>query len=150
MLENARKIEYYFLAIRNNNQNNIKSREMKVERIFFPIIKTEIEFRIGTSKEDNDKVLDLGNPGDIWFHARNPSSSCHVLAILSNVDISLISKKEKRKILKKGAELVKRNTAKLCSEKSVEMIYCDIQHVKKTEYLGCVHIEPKYSKEIRI
>ena len=121
---------------------------MKVERILFPAIQTEIEYRIGTSKEDNYMVIDTGNPGDIWFHARNPSSSCHVLAILSNVDISLISKKEKRKILKKGAEFVKRNTAKLCSEKSVEMIYCDIQHVRKTEYIGCVHIEPKYSKEI--
>ena len=123
---------------------------MKIERIFFPTIQIEIEFRIGTSKEDNDKVLDLGNPGDIWFHARNPSSSCHVLAILSNVDISLISKKEKRKVIKKGAELVKRNTAKLRSEREVEMIYCDIQYVRKTEYIGCVLVEPKYSKEIRI
>jgi len=123
---------------------------MKIERIFFPIIQIEIEFLIGTSKEENDKVLDLGNPGDIWFHARNPYSSCHVIAILSKVDISLISRKEKRKILKKGAEFVKRNTTKLCSEKSVEMIYCDIQHVKKTEYVGCVYIEPKYSKEIRV
>lgn len=123
---------------------------MKIERIFFPILQTEIEFRIGTSKEENDKVLDLGNPGDLWFHARNPTSSCHVLAILSQVDVSLIPKKEKRKILKKGAELVKRNTAKLRSERCVEMIYCDIQHVKKTEYLGCVLVEPRYSKEIRI
>jgi hypothetical protein len=103
---------------------------------------------IGTCKEDNDKVLDAGNPGDIWFHARK-YSSCHVLAILSNISVSL-DKKEKRKILKKGAEFVKRNTAKLRSEKSVEMIYCDIQHVKKTEYVGCVYIEPKYSKEICI
>ena len=75
---------------------------MKIERIFFPDIQTVIEFQIGTSKEENDKLIDLGNPGDLWFHARNPSS-CHVLAILSNIDISLIAKKEKRKILKKGA-----------------------------------------------
>ena len=47
---------------------------MKIERIFFPTIQTEIEFLIGTSKEDNDRVLDQGNPGDIWFHARNPFS----------------------------------------------------------------------------
>ena len=145
------KIEFYFLGIlRKEKKRKEKKRKMKIERIFFPIIQTEIEFRIGTSKEDNDKVLDLGNPGDIWFHARNPSSSCHVLAILSHLSVSLIPKKEKRKILKKGAELVKRNTAKLRSEREVEMIYCDIQHVRKTEYVGCVYIEPKYSKEIRI
>ena len=123
---------------------------MKIERIFFPTIQIEIEFRIGTSKEENDKVLDLGNPGDIWFHARNPTSSCHVLAILSNVDISLIAKKEKHKILKKGAELVKRNTAKLRSERCVEMIYCDIQHVRKTEYIGCVLVEEKNKKKISV
>lgn len=123
---------------------------MKIERIFFPIIQTEIEFRIGTSKEENDKVLDLGNPGDLWFHARNPTSSCHVLAILSHVDISLIPKKEKRKIIKTGAEFVKRNTAKLRSERYVEMIYCDIQHVKKTEYLGCVLVEEKNKKKISV
>jgi predicted ribosome quality control (RQC) complex YloA/Tae2 family protein len=121
---------------------------MKVERIFFPTIQTEIEFRIGTSKEENDMVLTMGNPGDIWFHARK-DSSCHVIAILSNADISLISKKEKRKILKKGAEFVKRNTAKLRSEKEVEMIYCDIQHVRKTEYVGCVLIS-NHEKTIRI
>jgi len=116
---------------------------MKIERIFFPIIKTEIEYRIGTSKEDNDKVIDTGNPGDLWFHARNPYSSCHVLAILSNMDISLLARKEKRKVIQKGAELVKRNTAKLRSERCVEMIYCDIQYVRKTEYLGCVLVEEK-------
>ena len=123
---------------------------MKIERIFFPNLQQDIEFLIGTSKEENDKVLDLGNPGDIWFHARNPSSSCHVIAILSNVDISLISRKEKWKILKKGAEFVKRNTAKLRSERCVEMIYCDIQHVKKTEYVGCVLVEEKNKKKISI
>ena len=120
---------------------------MKIERIFFPILQTEIEFRIGTSKEENDKVLDLGNPGDLWFHARNPTSSCHVLAILSHLLLPL-DKKEKRKILKQGAELVKRNTAKLRSEKNVEMIYADIQHVRKTEYKGCVLVEEKYKKKI--
>jgi hypothetical protein len=108
---------------------------------------------IGTCKEDNDKVLDLGNPGDLWFHARN-QSSCHVLAILSNIDISLLTKKEKHKkirtIVKKGAEFVKRNTAALRSEKNVEITYTDIQHVKKTQYLGCVSLDPNYQKEIHI
>ena len=141
------KIEFYFLVFYSREMK--LKREMKIERIFFPTIQIEIEFRIGTSKEENDMVLTMGNPGDIWFHARN-DSSCHVIEILSKVDISLFAKKEKRKILKKGAEFVKRNTAKLLTEKSVEMIYCDIQHVKKTEYIGCVYMEPKYSKEIRI
>lgn len=148
LVNNARKIEYYFLAITKNQKT--KTREMKIERIFFPNLQQEIEFLIGTSKEENDKVLDLGNPGDIWFHARNPSSSCHVIAILSNMNISLISRKEKWKILKKGAEFVKRNTAKLRSERCVEMIYCDIQHVKKTEYVGCVLVEEKNKKKISI
>lgn len=120
-------------------QNKTKEK-MKTERI------NEIVFLVGTSKEENDKVIDAGNPGDLWFHARN-TSSCHVLAILSNLLLPL-DKKEKRKILKKGAELVKRNTAKLRSEKNVEMIYADIQHVRKTEYKGCVLVEEKYKKKI--
>ena len=115
---------------------------MKTERI------NEIVFLVGTSKEENDKVIDLGNPGDLWFHARN-TSSCHVLAILSNLLLPL-DKKEKRKILKQGAELVKRNTAKLRSEKNVEITYTDIQHVKKTEYLGCVSLDRTFSKAIHI
>ena len=121
---------------------------MKIERIFFPTIQIEIEFRIGTSKEENDMVLTMGNPGDIWFHARN-DSSCHVIAILSNISISL-DKKEKRKVIKKGAEFVKRNTTKLRFEKSVEMIYTDIQYVKKTEYVGCVLVEEKNKKKISV
>jgi len=120
---------------------------MRIERITFPNLLNEIEFLIGTSKEDNDIVLTMGNAGDIWFHARK-DSSCHVVAILSSLSFSL-DKKEKRKILKKGAELVKQNTTKLRSEKSVEMIYADIQYVKKTKYIGCVHISSP-EKIIRI
>ena len=150
MLENTTKKEklnvgiYFFIV---NKKREKRKEKMKTERI------NEIVFLVGTSKEENNKVIDLGNPGDIWFHARN-TSSCHVLAILSNSAFSLLDKKEKRKqlrmILKKGAELVKRNTAKLRSEKNVEITYTDIKHVEKTEYIGCVRHDREFSKAIHI
>ena len=134
--------------IQHNTSLSGLSIKMRTVRTFFPKIQQEITFIIGTSKEENDKVIDLGNPGDIWFHARN-HPSCHVIAILSDLT-EPIDKKEKRNIMKIGAGLVKRNTIALRSVKEIEIIYTDIQHVKKTKYLGCVHIEDISTKSLCI
>ena len=121
---------------------------MKSEIITFLEEEQEITFLIGTSKEDNDQVINKGNPGDIWFHARG-ISSCHVLAILSNLDIKL-DKKEIKQIIRKGAELVRQHTAKLRSVNKIEIIYTDISYVEKTKHKGCVNIDPNHQKTIRI
>lgn len=124
-----------------------------MERIRFSFLPTEIEiiFWIGTCKEENFEVIDKGNPTtDIWFHAKG-KSSCHVVAILSGEimeKIKNISRIEKHKIMKKGAELVKKNTRKLQNQRDVEIIYTKLENVRKTQYQGLV--ETVYEKVIRI
>ena len=121
-----------------------------MERIRFSFLPTEIEiiFWIGTCKEENFDVIDKGNPTtDIWFHAKNVSS-CHVIVLLS--DLGKISRKEKQKIVKKGAELVKKNTAKLRDQREVEINYTNLENIRKTSYKGCIEIIENREKVIYV
>jgi predicted ribosome quality control (RQC) complex YloA/Tae2 family protein len=122
-----------------------KRKKMKIERIYFESLHMEIPFIIGTSKEDNFTIIDLGDPKkDIWFHARN-ISSCHVIAAFSFLEKELpkFSRMEKNKIMKKGAELVKKNTKKLQQEKKIEIIYMPLENNMKTDKIGMVSYTEK-------
>ena len=102
---------------------------MKTETVFIQGLKREIVFHIGKNKEDNFEVIDNGKSKDI--------SSCHVVCELPED----IDKKDMRYIIKTGALLCKNNTAKLKSQKNVEVIYTQIQNVTKTKIPGCVLTE---------
>jgi predicted ribosome quality control (RQC) complex YloA/Tae2 family protein len=108
---------------------------MKSETIFIQGLNKEITFWIGTSKEDNDDMIDKASVNDIWFHAKN-ISSCHVIC---KMPIG-IDKKEMKYIIKMGALLCKKNTNKLKGESNVEIIYCPVKHIKKTDIIGCVSV----------
>ena len=108
---------------------------MKTETLFIQGLQKEVTFWIGTSKQDNDEMIDTAAINDIWFHAKN-ISSCHVICKLPvGVD-----KKEMKYIIKMGAILCKKNTNKLKSGKNIEFVYTAVQHITKTDILGCVNI----------
>jgi predicted ribosome quality control (RQC) complex YloA/Tae2 family protein len=110
---------------------------MKIETCFIQGLNKEVTFWIGTSKEDNDSMIDKASPQDIWFHANN-ISSCHVIyKILDNENIS---KKDIKYIIKKGALLCKTNTNKLKSESNIEFVYCPVKYLTKTDIVGCVSV----------
>lgn len=52
---------------------------MKCETIFINALNRAITFYVGTNKLENDQVLDMGAPDDLWFHAHEVSS-CHIVA----------------------------------------------------------------------
>ena len=108
---------------------------MKIETIFVQGLNKEVTFWIGTSKEDNDKMIDKASPQDIWFHSNN-NSSCHVIFRLTND----IKKKEIKYIVKIGALLCKSNTNKLKSEYKTEIVYCPLNNITKTDMIGCVSV----------
>ena len=83
---------------------------MQEKKIYFTELDQEITFYIGKNKNDNNDVIDMGDPDDLWFHAKD-ISSCHVVAIIPvNEDFT---KEELMKIIVCGAKLCKENTAKL-------------------------------------
>jgi predicted ribosome quality control (RQC) complex YloA/Tae2 family protein len=110
---------------------------MKIETIFVQGLNKEMTFWIGTSKEDNDKMIDNASPEDIWFHANN-ISSCHVICKIP--DNENISKKDIKYIIKKAALLCKTNTNKLKSASNIEFVYCSVKHLTKTNIVGCVSV----------
>ena len=65
---------------------------MKTKSIYFPEIKKEIHYLIGTNAYDNFLVIDEALEDDIWFHSKD-ASSCHVVCLLPN-DLNL-NKNEK-------------------------------------------------------
>lgn len=106
---------------------------MKTETVFFENIDNEITYYIGKNAKDNFNVIDLGNPDDIWFHAKE-ISSCHVLAKIPD----LYNKKELQTIIKRGALICKQNTNKLTNLTHVEIIYTCVKNITKTNIDGCV------------
>ena len=113
---------------------------MKIESIFIQGLNKELTFWIGTSKKDNDEMIDNASPEDIWFHANN-ISSCHVICRMT--DHENISKKQKKDIkylVKMGALLCKKNTNKLKSASKTDFVYCPVKNLTKTDTLGCVSV----------
>ena len=108
---------------------------MKTETLFIQGLNREITFHIGQHKSENFDVIDLGSPDDLWFHV-STESSCHVVAIIPENT----SKKDRRYIIKAGAILCKKYTNKLHCANNVEIIYTEVKHIEKTQYVGCVKI----------
>jgi predicted ribosome quality control (RQC) complex YloA/Tae2 family protein len=110
-----------------------------IKLIYLPNIPEEIKYYIGKNALNNEEIIDLANPNDIWIHAKNVSS-CHVIACIpENLDLS---KKQKKTIIKKGFELCKQNTLKLRNEKNVNFINTQVKNIIKTEVTGQVIIVP--------
>jgi predicted ribosome quality control (RQC) complex YloA/Tae2 family protein len=107
---------------------------MKQAIISFENIVDDIIYYIGTSASDNFDVIDMGEANDYWFHANN-GSSCHVVA---KVPKWINNKHELKTILKRGALLCKQHTNKLSKCNSVEIVYCQMKNVMKTDVPGLV------------
>jgi len=97
---------------------------MKIEIIFIHGLNKEITFWIGTSKKDNDNMIDKASQNDIWFHANNVSS-CHVLC---RIPIEF-DKTEMKYIINMGALLCKKHTNKLKGISNLEIIYCQVKNI---------------------
>jgi predicted ribosome quality control (RQC) complex YloA/Tae2 family protein len=93
---------------------------------------TITSFKIGENAQDNFDIIDQSEPSDIWFHVEG-RPSCHVIATMPDT----INKKEKHKIIKKGAELCKIHS-KYKSEKKLKIVYTKIENVVKSEPVGSV------------
>lgn len=76
---------------------------MKIENIYIEGLNKELTFWIGTSKEDNDNMMDKASENDIWFHVNN-ISSCHVICKMPVA----FDRKEMKYIIKTGALLCKK------------------------------------------
>ena len=112
---------------------------MKNIQIFIPDLKTNVEFLIGTDKNDNFKIIDIVNENDFWFHIKG-FPSCHVVSNMyndENQSLPTISKKILRKIIVQGACICKSHS-KYKSDKNVEIVYTKIKNVTKTEIMGSV------------
>jgi predicted ribosome quality control (RQC) complex YloA/Tae2 family protein len=105
---------------------------MKIEDIFIESINKSVRFLIGTSAKVNFNIIDVSDPNDLWFHARD-YSSCHVIAEMpigvDNTDI-----------IKIGSELCIKHTNKLKSKNKIYIIYDHIRNIKKTKNIGEVLI----------
>ena len=106
---------------------------MKQEIVYFENIVDDVIYYIGTSASDNFAVIDMGEQTDYWFHANNVSS-CHVVAKIPHD----IDKRGLKTILKRGALLCKQNTNKLAKNGNIEIVYCQVKHVTKTDVPGLV------------
>ena len=106
---------------------------MKQEIVYFENIVDNVIYYIGTNASDNFAVIAIGEPTDYWFHANNVSS-CHVVAKIPHD----INKRALKTILKRGALLCKQNTNKLSKTANVEIVYCQVKHVMKTDVPGLV------------
>lgn len=107
---------------------------MKEQKIYIQAIKREIIYYIGENKDDNFNVIDKGLPYDLWFHAANGESSCHIVC---NVPENL-EKKDLRYLISTGAVLCKRFTNKLKNKKNVSIEYTQIKNITKTNIPGSV------------
>lgn len=125
--------KYKPLFTTSNSKPHFK---MKSETVQFQNFDQEIEYRIGTSAQDNFDVIDSAQSEDLWFHVKG-QSSCHVVAVISAYPPKTFTKKELHSIVKKGALLCKQNS-RYKSEPSVEIDYTHIEHVQKTKVAGTV------------
>ena len=110
---------------------------MKTETVFIPELNCNIHYLIGQNAHDNFAVIDEGFEDDLWFHAKL-FSSCHVVCLLPN-EIKL-TEKEKKSVIRKGAELCKEHTNKLKDIKKVVIVYTEIKNVTKTKTPGLVNM----------
>jgi len=106
-------------------------------------IKSNIVFYIGQNAMENYDIIDSSKPDDLWFHIKSVPS-CHVIASIDNLNYD---KKQLHKIAIQGAMLCKQNS-KYKSDKKVDVIYCNIQDVKKSTDMDESDLE--YNKKSKI
>jgi hypothetical protein len=127
--------------IYKTRQNKTGQNKMKTLMIYIDALDRYIEYYIGVNAEDNFTVIDSSKgTDDIWFHVGNGLPSCHVLAIVPrNVYTGSRDKckKNKRYIVKQGA-LICKQYSKYSAQKDLEIHYCAINNVTKTDVLGSV------------
>jgi predicted ribosome quality control (RQC) complex YloA/Tae2 family protein len=109
---------------------------MKIETVVLPHSQTIVQFLIGKNACENTELLKQSDEDDIWFHAADGVSSCHVVARISHtIDIE-----DESFIVKKGAELCKNNTNKLKAVKRVPFVYTTVKNVHITKTHGKVEL----------
>jgi predicted ribosome quality control (RQC) complex YloA/Tae2 family protein len=116
-----------------------KKQNMKHFTFDLPLSDESIEYSIGQNARENTELVQDSEPQDLWFHAGDGISSCHVVAKLPE-DLT-ICKRELLMIIKRGALLCKENTNKLKSSHQVPFIYAKIEHVHPTRVMGEVQVE---------
>jgi predicted ribosome quality control (RQC) complex YloA/Tae2 family protein len=110
---------------------------MKIESVYISRLNQYVTYHIGQNAKDNFAVIDSTESSlDIWFHSAE-ESSCHVVCLVPPD----MDKKTIRLIIKQGALLCKINTPKLKCLKKTEIIYTEIENVKKTHIDGQVSLE---------
>ena len=118
---------------RNHHLNTMKN-----ENVYIPALKQSVVFYVGQNAHDNFAVIDqMQTDHDIWFHADAGVSSCHVVARIDEP----LDKKSHRQIVKQGALLCKRHTAKLSRLSNVGIMYVPLHKVVKTRVAGTVTIQ---------
>lgn len=90
---------------------------------------------IGKNKEENWKIIDDASPSDIWFHMQD-IPSCHVI-LKTTEPMKNIGKD----VLKRCGLLCKMNS-KAKSERKTNVIYSEIENVRKTTNVGEVIAHP--------
>jgi predicted ribosome quality control (RQC) complex YloA/Tae2 family protein len=102
----------------------------------------DVLFRYGKNAAGNFAIIDMSNPEDLWFHVSGESSA-HVIACLHESDTHVgkkLDKKQTSQIIKQGALLCK-NISKYKDKKNLEIVYCKIKDLEKTDTIGTVNIK---------
>lgn len=117
------------------NKERKTKETMKVEEKYIECLDRNVVFYIGKNAKDNFKVIDMGEPDDLWFHVKG-ETSCHVIALISHIPD--LEKEEMKIIIEEGSLLCKENTFKVASLKNVAIDYTFLKNIKKTKILGSV------------
>jgi predicted ribosome quality control (RQC) complex YloA/Tae2 family protein len=115
---------------------------MKIETVVLPSSQTIIQFLIGKNACENTELLKRCEDHDIWFHAADGVSSCHVVAKISHI----IDTIDELFIVNRGAQLCKDNTNKLKAMKRVPIIYTTVKNVHTTKTKGEVKLSGEVSR----
>jgi predicted ribosome quality control (RQC) complex YloA/Tae2 family protein len=100
---------------------------------------TTVEYVIGRNARENSQLVQEAMSSDIWFHAGDGISSCHVIAELP--ENHNFTERELLNIVKVGAGLCKQNTNKLKDQCQVPIIYTTVDNVKTTKVYGEVKLK---------
>jgi predicted ribosome quality control (RQC) complex YloA/Tae2 family protein len=91
-------------------------------------------YQIGENATENDRLVEMSHPEDIWFHAKQ-TSSCHVVALIPSIKLE---RKEVQKVIRQGSLLCKQHTKKISSIPKVAIMYTKIKNIERTKTIGCV------------
>jgi predicted ribosome quality control (RQC) complex YloA/Tae2 family protein len=110
--------------------------EIQNKRLGVGVEEDKVIFYVGRNAKENIEIIEKSDPEDYWFHVSGSSSAHVVVTIPSHID-----KKEKGKILKRGALLAKQHSTSK-SIKNVMIVYTKIKNVTQdpNSPLGTVHI----------